>query len=176
MYQNPDVVTDFAWRSCVVLVHCPTAPLSSFTRNSSTRRVANLVHLERLHTSVVVGKRLTNLFYNKTYDKSYYLGCSLGGRQGIKASELFPADFDGIVAGSPALDFNNLQSWRANFFPITGPAISSRFISKSSWTTLVCMFSEHFTPDPRCNLGESMFREHTAGNLPSYGPEIRLVT
>ncbi|KAL2052474.1 hypothetical protein ABVK25_007346 [Lepraria finkii] len=50
---------------------------------------------------------------------------------------MFPVDFDGLVAGSPALDFNNLQSWRANFFPITGPATSSRFISKSSWTTLI---------------------------------------
>ena len=137
MYQNPDVVTDFAWRSCVVLVSCLTAPLNFVTRNSSTRRVANLVLLCRLHTSAVVGKRLTNLFYNRACVKSYYLGCSLGGRQGIKAAEMFPGDFDGVVAGSPALDFNNLQSWRASFFPITGPATSSSFISKSLWTTLI---------------------------------------
>ncbi|MCJ1458919.1 putative feruloyl esterase B-2 [Mycoblastus sanguinarius] len=50
---------------------------------------------------------------------------------------MFPGDFNGIVAGSPALDFNNLQSWRANFFPITGPNTSSNFISRSSWTTLI---------------------------------------
>lgn len=54
----------------------------------------------------------------------------------MKAAEMFPGDFDGIVAGSPALDFNNLQSWRASFFPITGPP-SPDFISKSLWTNLL---------------------------------------
>ena len=80
---------------------------------------------------------MVNVFYNKPYEKSYYLGCSLGGRQGIKAADLFPEDFDGIVAGSPALDFNNLQAWRASFFPITGANTSSDFISKTSWTNLI---------------------------------------
>ena len=50
---------------------------------------------------------------------------------------MFPNDFDGIVAGSPALDFNNLQSWRASFFIITGPANSSNFISPALWSTLI---------------------------------------
>lgn len=50
---------------------------------------------------------------------------------------MFPDDFDGIVAGSPALDFNNLQSWRASFFIITGSATSSNFISEAMWTTLI---------------------------------------
>ncbi|KAL9118283.1 MAG: hypothetical protein Q9187_005173 [Circinaria calcarea] len=90
-----------------------------------------------LHTSVLIGKILTKLFYKKAHEKSYYLGCSLGGRQGIKASEMFPADFDGIVAGSPALDFNNLASWRASFFPISGSSNSSDFITASTWTTLI---------------------------------------
>ena len=50
---------------------------------------------------------------------------------------MFPGDFDGIVAGSPALDFNNLQSWRAHFFLDTGPLNSSDFISATSWKTLI---------------------------------------
>ena len=55
----------------------------------------------------------------------------------MKASEMFPDDFDGIVAGSPALDFNNLVSWRANFFPVTGSVDSPDFITPSTWTTLI---------------------------------------
>ena len=98
---------------------------------------ANVVAFKRLHTITVVGKKLVNIFYGKAYDKSYYIGCSLGGRQGIKASEMFPADFDGIVAGSPALDFNNLQSWRASFYPITGPNTSTNFITESVWSNLI---------------------------------------
>ena len=97
----------------------------------------DLVALDRLHTITVVGKELVRLFYGKDYDKAYYLGCSLGGRQGIKASEMFPADFDGIVAGSPALDFNNLQSWRASFYPITGPNTSTNFITETVWSNLI---------------------------------------
>lgn len=50
---------------------------------------------------------------------------------------MYPADFDGILAGAPALDFNNLQSWRASFFPITGPNTSSSFIPKPTWATLI---------------------------------------
>ena len=36
---------------------------------------------------------------------SYWDGCSAGGRQGLKEAQRFPADFDGIVAGSPGLDW-----------------------------------------------------------------------
>lgn len=86
---------------------------------------------------MLAGKALTKLFYKKAHDESYYLGCSLGGRQGIKAAEIFPHDFDGLVAGSPALDFNNLVSWRASFLPITGSVYSSDFITPSTWTTLI---------------------------------------
>jgi feruloyl esterase len=93
--------------------------------------------MERLHKSVLTGKKLVKAFYDKPHDKSYYLGCSLGGRQGIKAAEKFPGDFDGIVAGAPALDFNNLASWRASFYPITGAVSSPDFISASTWTSLI---------------------------------------
>ncbi|KAI3330546.1 feruloyl esterase B [Ustulina deusta] len=90
-----------------------------------------------LHTSVIIGKKLTSLIYDKRLGKSYYIGCSLGGRQGIGNAEKFPKDFDGIVAGSPAVDFNSLYSWRASFFPITGDTKSPDFISPNTWKTTI---------------------------------------
>ena len=36
---------------------------------------------------------------------SYWNGCSAGGRQAMKAAQRFPADFDGIIAGAPGLDW-----------------------------------------------------------------------
>ncbi|RYN60423.1 putative feruloyl esterase [Alternaria tenuissima] len=90
-----------------------------------------------LHTSVVTGKALSKEFYGEDFTKSYYLGCSLGGRQGIKSAEKFPNDFDGIVAGAPGVDFNNLISWRARFFTITGPIKGSNFIPKTAWQTWI---------------------------------------
>lgn len=90
-----------------------------------------------LHTTAEAGKALANAFYGKPHSKSYYLGCSLGGRQGIKSAEMFPTDFDGIVAGAPGVDFNNLVSWRARFFTITGAANSTNFIPATAWKTWI---------------------------------------
>jgi feruloyl esterase len=105
---NEDVVVDFSWRA--------------------------------LHVGVVAGKALASAFNGSAQGqqtKSYYLGCSLGGRQGIQAASMFPDDFDGIVAGAPAVDFNNLYSWRAGFFPITGSVNSSDFITATTWKTTI---------------------------------------
>jgi feruloyl esterase len=54
-----------------------------------------------LHTGVVVGKEITKQYYETAHKKSYYLGCSTGGRQGFKAVQSYPNDFDGVVAGAP---------------------------------------------------------------------------
>ncbi|EMD58812.1 hypothetical protein COCSADRAFT_203908 [Bipolaris sorokiniana ND90Pr] len=90
-----------------------------------------------LHTSVETGKMLAQRFYQKKHRTSYYIGCSLGGRQGIKAAEQFPRDFDGILVGAPGVDFNNLYSWRALFYTITGPKTSPNFIPPQAWKTWI---------------------------------------
>ncbi|POR36713.1 Carboxylic ester hydrolase [Tolypocladium paradoxum] len=90
-----------------------------------------------LHTGTVAAKLLTEAFYNKPPAHSYYIGCSLGGRMGIKAAEMYPGDYDGIVAGAPAVDFNNLQGERAMFYPITGAVGSPDFIGPDIWKGLI---------------------------------------
>ncbi|CAG8983681.1 hypothetical protein HYALB_00004113 [Hymenoscyphus albidus] len=89
-----------------------------------------------LHTGVVVGKEISNTFYEKPLSKSYYLGCSTGGRQGMKEAQTFPEDFDGIIAGAPAMSFNNLTSWSSNFLIITGAPGSPTFIPLDFWSTI----------------------------------------
>ena len=56
-----------------------------------------------LHMTVVVSKEIVQTYYNcsNTF-KSYYLGCSSGGRQGLKEAQTSPDSFDGVVVGSPA--------------------------------------------------------------------------
>ena len=90
-----------------------------------------------MHTIAVAGKVVTNLFYGQAAKKSYFIGCSQGGRQGIGSAEQHPEDFDGILAGSPALDFNNLVSWRASFYPVTGSDRNPEFIRASTWRELI---------------------------------------
>jgi pimeloyl-ACP methyl ester carboxylesterase len=57
-----------------------------------------------LHVTAETAKLLTRTYYGGTGPaKSYYEGCSQGGRQGLTLAQRFPNDFDGIVAGSPGL-------------------------------------------------------------------------
>ncbi|KAJ5108254.1 tannase and feruloyl esterase [Penicillium angulare] len=64
-----------------------------------------------LHGSVVLGKVLTEAFYDKSIEYSYYAGCSTGGRQGLKSVQMFPEDFDGVLAGACAWWTSHQQNW-----------------------------------------------------------------
>jgi hypothetical protein len=55
-----------------------------------------------------VTKVLIADFYGKPQRKSYFAGCSTGGRMALMQAQRFPADFDGIIAGAPALDYTGL--------------------------------------------------------------------
>jgi feruloyl esterase len=66
-----------------------------------------------IHVSAELGKQIVEHYYGAKAHKNYYLGCSTGGRQGMQSALKFPADFDGIMAGSPAIDSNRLQAWSA---------------------------------------------------------------
>ena len=62
-----------------------------------------------MHGTVVNAKQIVKSFYGKDIAYSYYRGCSTGGRQGFKEAQLYPEDFDGIVAGAPAWWTAHLQ-------------------------------------------------------------------
>ncbi|KAM0276445.1 hypothetical protein ACHAQH_006750 [Verticillium albo-atrum] len=86
-----------------------------------------------LYTGVIIGKDVSETFYGKSHTKSYYFGCSTGGRQGFKEAQSFADDFDGVVAGAPAFSFNNLMSWSSYFYPLTGPPTADTFVPLSVW-------------------------------------------
>jgi Tannase and feruloyl esterase len=48
---------------------------------------------------------LLRAYYGSAPAKSYFEGCSTGGRQGLILAQRFPNDFDGISVGAPVLDF-----------------------------------------------------------------------
>lgn len=56
------------------------------------------------HVTAVVGKTITARFYRSSVTRSYYEGCSTGGRQGLVSAQRFPDDFDGIIAGAPVIN------------------------------------------------------------------------
>ncbi|CAH0018989.1 unnamed protein product [Clonostachys rhizophaga] len=56
-----------------------------------------------LHDLTLISKAVSKAFYGSKPNYSYYNGCSTGGRMGYDAAWHYPQDFDGIVAGAPAL-------------------------------------------------------------------------
>src|ERR1019366_8334175 len=51
-------------------------------------------------------KLLLRAYYGTAPAKSYFEGCSTGGRQGLILAQRFPDDFDGITVGAPVLSFS----------------------------------------------------------------------
>ena len=66
-----------------------------------------------LHLTAETAKTLIRAYYGDGPSKSYYDGCSQGGREGLIFAQRFPTDFDGIIAGSPGLDYNGTMLARA---------------------------------------------------------------
>jgi hypothetical protein len=103
--------------------------------------VINDFAFRAIHVEAVIGKQIVEAYYGRTAAKSYYLGCSTGGRQGTQAALKFPKDFDGILAGAPATDFNHLQGWSGFLSRYVGarslnPAddTSPKFLSAAEWS------------------------------------------
>jgi len=51
----------------------------------------------------VLSKEIIAQYYGQPAKRSYYDGCSTGGREGMMMSQRYPTYFDGIVSGDPAM-------------------------------------------------------------------------
>lgn len=58
------------------------------------------------HLMTVRAKELIERFYDSAPQYSYFNGCSAGGRQGMQEAQRYPEDYDGIIAGSPGLNWS----------------------------------------------------------------------
>ena len=72
-------------------------------------RVVNWGH-RAIHRTAEVGKALVATYYGAAPRRSYFFGCSNGGRQALMEAQRYPDDFDGIVACAPAFDITNLAA------------------------------------------------------------------
>jgi Tannase and feruloyl esterase len=63
-----------------------------------------------VHVTAETSKRIIREYYGAAPARSYFDGCSTGGRQGLISAQRFPDDFDGIVVGAPVLNFTGTMT------------------------------------------------------------------
>jgi len=65
---------------------------------------ARIEHAWRAHwRTTTVARQLLQQHYGRDADRSYFVGCGEGGRQGMMFTQRFPELFDGVVAVAPAM-------------------------------------------------------------------------
>ena len=84
-----------------------TEPLGTFAVN---RQKLLDYAFRSLHTTADTGKRIAEAYFGAKPTRSYYEGCSTGGRQGLILAQRFPDDFDGLVIGAPVLNFSGTMT------------------------------------------------------------------
>ena len=72
-------------------------------------RIVNYGHVA-IHRVAETAKHITDSNYGAWPKRSYFAGCSNGGRQAMAFSQRYPTDFNAIIAGAPAFDFGGIAA------------------------------------------------------------------
>ncbi|KAK4054151.1 hypothetical protein OIV83_001176 [Microbotryomycetes sp. JL201] len=88
--------------------HEGTSPDGSFILNGDE----TLIDYGRraVHLSAVYSKQIIRDFYKKPIKSSFWLGCSSGGKQGLRELQQFPETFDGVISGAAARWWSHLAA------------------------------------------------------------------
>ena len=81
-----------------------------FALNSNTHTLNDELIVDfasrSLHEMTLKAKALIRVYYGELPEFAYWNGCSTGGRQGLMEAQRFPEDYDGILAGAPAINWD----------------------------------------------------------------------
>ena len=88
------------------------------------------------HLMAVESKVVIDDYYGARAHFSFWNGCSTGGRQGLSEAQRYPTDFNGILAGAPALNW-------------------AQFMVAQMWPQLVMEWNNDFLPTCKEDLVNS---------------------
>lgn len=91
----------------------------------------------------VVGKQVAKAFYAQDPVRSYWFGCSTGGRQGLMMAQRHPDAYDAILAGAPAIHWDRFQAYQiwpqlAMKFEAGGPMSAAKRALVTSRAVAAC--------------------------------------
>lgn len=86
-----------------------------------------------VHLTAVAAKMLAGKLYGRGVDRSYFTGCSGGGRQALKQMQNYPGDYDGVIAGAPG-PYMPLQSVRMLWFALQQKWNRLGALSDADWS------------------------------------------
>ena len=133
-----------------------------------------------LREMVVKAKAIVSAYYGSAPKHSYWNGCSTGGRQGLMAAQRFPEQYDGLVIGAPAINWDRFipsELWPPIVMnTIVGAPISpAKLTAATKAAVAACDASDGVTDgiinDPRSCTYDPRALVCKAGN-PSTGAEI----
>jgi len=93
------------------------------------------------HLTAVESKYVVGQYYNAAAHYAFWNGCSTGGRQGVMEAQRYPTDFNGILAGAPALNWD-------------------QFMVAQMWPPLVMKWNSDYLPACKENLVNTTLQAH----------------
>ncbi len=102
--------------------------------------------------TTLAARRIVSHAYRRAPRKSYFVGCSDGGRDALMVAQRFPKEFDGIVAGAPAADWVGLMAGGAllqrDLAPPKGELPVAKLAALQAASLAACAGGAAFIADP----------------------------
>jgi len=99
------------------------------------------------HLMAYMGKQVVKAFYDQDALRTYWYGCSTGGRQGMMMAQRYPQDYDAILAGASAMHWDRFQAaqlWgnvvfkALNVYPTSSAVINAKLNLATSQAVAAC--------------------------------------
>ncbi|GAA5827213.1 hypothetical protein JCM11251_001172 [Rhodosporidiobolus azoricus] len=86
-----------------------------------------------VHLTTVYSKKIIEAYYGKKHKHAYWIGCSSGGKQGLKEVQLYPDEYDGVLAGAAAAYWARQNAWLYYSNIYVNAVNSTGFLSRAEY-------------------------------------------